>query len=52
MAEKCFILDGWRVDVAASCITRGRETRRLEPKVMKTLTCLADNPGDVVTKDT
>ena len=52
MAEKCLILDGWRVDVAASCITRGRETRRLEPKVMKTLTCLADNRGDVVTKDT
>jgi len=52
MAGNGFVLDGWRVDVAACRITRGGETRKLEPKVMKTLTCLAENPGDVVTKDT
>ena len=51
MAEQRFMLDGWHVDVAACRMSRDGETRNLEPKVMKTLACLAGKPGEVITKD-
>ena len=51
MTEQNFRLDGWRVDVAACRMSRGSERRHLEPKVMKTLVCLAGRPGEVIPKD-
>ena len=44
------VVDGWQLDVAAHQITRGDESRRLEPKAMQVLTLLAARPGVVVSR--
>ncbi len=51
MTEHRFRLDGWIVDVPACRISRGKDSRHLEPKVMKTLASLAARPAEVHTKD-
>ncbi|MGI9415597.1 MAG: winged helix-turn-helix domain-containing tetratricopeptide repeat protein [Hyphomicrobiales bacterium] len=41
----------WAVDVRGHCVTSGQTTRRLEPKVMELLVCLASRPGQVVSRE-
>ncbi|NKB87332.1 MAG: tetratricopeptide repeat protein [Acidobacteria bacterium] len=41
----------WRVDVSTGVLTRGTETARLEPKVMRVLVDLASHAGEVRSKD-
>ena len=41
----------WIVHPALDCISRGTETRKLEPRAMRLLLCLADSAGDVVSVD-
>ena len=44
------VVDGWQLDVAGHRLTRGENTRRLEPKAMKVLELLATQPGVVVSR--
>ncbi len=44
------IVDGWQLDIAAHQITRGDESRRLEPKAIQVLALLAARPGVVVSR--
>ena len=41
----------WIVHPALDCISRGTETRKLEPRAMRLLLCLADSAGAVVSVD-
>src|SRR5208282_4791214 len=41
----------WMVHPALDCISRGTETRKLEPRAMRLLLCLADFAGAVVSVD-
>jgi DNA-binding winged helix-turn-helix (wHTH) protein len=45
-----FGLGEWRVEPTLDRILRGNEIVRVPPRVMQVLVCLADHPGDVVTK--
>lgn len=45
-----FRLGDWRVEPAANTLMRVEEEIRLEPKVMKVLSCLAAHAGEVVSK--
>ncbi len=42
----------WMVEPAANEISTGNRTVKLEPKAMAVLTCLADSPGKVVSRET
>jgi TolB-like protein/DNA-binding winged helix-turn-helix (wHTH) protein len=42
----------WLVDPALDVIVRGGETRKLEPRTMRLLLCLANTPGGVVSVET
>jgi transcriptional activator of cad operon len=46
-----FVLDGWSVDVSSGRISRGNDSVRLEPQVMKVLVYLAEHPGIVVARE-
>jgi len=50
MGELDPVVDGWQIDAAAHRITKGAETRRLEPKAMQVLVLLAALPGVVVSR--
>jgi DNA-binding winged helix-turn-helix (wHTH) protein/predicted ATPase len=43
-------VDGWQIDAAAHRITKGADTRRLEPTAMQVLVLLAAEPGVVVSR--
>ena len=45
-----FGLGEWRVEPTLDRISRGNETVKVAPRVMQVLLCLADHPGQVVTK--
>ena len=47
-----FCIGPWRVQPAANRMSRGDEVVRLEPKVMQVLVCLAEQAGEVVTRET
>ena len=44
-------IGSWVVAPSLNCITSGGRTVRLEPKVMEVLVCLAQHPGDTVSKE-
>ncbi len=46
-----FRIADWTVDSTANRITRGDEVVKLDPKVVEVLVCLADHPGEVVTRE-
>ena len=46
-----FFVAGWRVQPAANRLQRGDAVVRLEPKVMQVLVCLAEQAGEVVTRE-
>ena len=46
-----FFVAGWRVQPAANRVQRGEAVVRLEPKVMQVLVCLAEQAGEVVTRE-
>jgi Tol biopolymer transport system component/DNA-binding winged helix-turn-helix (wHTH) protein len=47
-----FSIGPWRVQPAVNRISRGDEVIRLEPKVMQVLVCLAEQAGEVVSRET
>ena len=47
-----FTVGDWRVQPSLNRLQRGEEVVRLEPKVMQVLVCLAEQAGEVVTRDT
>lgn len=46
-----FMLAGWHVRPDHHCITDGRQSRQLEPRLMTLLCLLAAQPGDVLNRD-
>jgi len=46
-----FHVGRWRVEPSLNTIHAGETVVRLEPKVMQVLVCLADSPGQVLSKD-
>ncbi len=46
-----FRVGEWTAEPMANRLTRGAEVRRVEPKVMEVLTCLAARPGETVSRD-
>jgi transcriptional activator of cad operon len=46
-----FQLGEWLVDPSLDTISRGAQTTKLEPRMMRLLTCLADSPGAVVSQE-
>lgn len=46
-----FRVAGWSVDARALEISNGEETRRLEAKIMDLLVCLANRPGEALTRE-
>jgi TolB-like protein/DNA-binding winged helix-turn-helix (wHTH) protein len=54
MSEKLqgpFQLGAWRVEPALDTISRGSQTLKLEPRMMRLLLCLAESPGAVVSQE-
>src|SRR3569833_433785 len=51
MVRSVFNIGEWRVDVAAAQIARGDEVVRVDARLMRLLTCLATQNGEVVTTD-
>lgn len=45
-----FLLGDWLVQPSLNSLTRGSESRRLEPKIMDVLVCLCERAGAVVQK--
>lgn len=41
----------WTVEPMANRLRRGDEVRRVEPKVMEVLVCMARRPGETITRD-
>lgn len=46
-----FHLGAWLVDPSLDTISRGTQSIKLEPRMMRLLTCLADCPGTVVSQE-
>ncbi len=46
-----FKVGEWVAEPMANRITRGQTVRKLEPKVMEVLACMASRPGETVTKE-
>jgi Tol biopolymer transport system component/DNA-binding winged helix-turn-helix (wHTH) protein len=46
-----FRVGEWTADPMGNRIARGETVRKLEPKVMEVLACMATRPGETVTKD-
>ncbi|MBN2319178.1 MAG: winged helix-turn-helix domain-containing protein [Acidobacteria bacterium] len=44
-------IGGWLVEPDLNCITRGKKKIPVEPKVIEVLVCLADDPGEVLSKE-
>ncbi|MCZ6619839.1 MAG: winged helix-turn-helix domain-containing protein [Gammaproteobacteria bacterium] len=49
--DRGFRIGGWEANPRQLTLTRDETRIRLEPKVMAVLVCLAERPGDVVTRD-
>jgi TolB-like protein/DNA-binding winged helix-turn-helix (wHTH) protein/tetratricopeptide (TPR) repeat protein len=49
--SKAVQIGEWIVHPALDCISRGTDTRKLEPRAMRLLLCLADSAGTVVSVD-
>lgn len=49
--ETPFFVDDWHVDPSLGRITYKQKVIKLEPKVMKVLVCLAQEMGDVITRE-
>ena len=47
-----FVVDGWRITPVSYEMSAGDEVRRIEPKVMAVLACLAATPGKPVHRET
>ncbi len=41
---------GWEIHTSRNLITKGENSARLEPRTMSVLICLAESPGEVVTR--
>ena len=48
---KSFTVGEWEVHPSLNRLTRNGEDVRIEPKVMQVLECLAETPGEVVTRE-
>jgi transcriptional activator of cad operon len=46
-----FHLGEWLLDPSLDTISRGTQTIKLEPRMMRLLICLADSPGTVVSQE-
>ena len=46
-----FWVGEWMAEPMANRLTRGDDVRRIEPKVMEVLACMANRPGETVTKE-
>src|ERR1700722_12063459 len=46
-----FHLGAWLVDPSLDTISRGTQSIKLEPRMMRLLTCLAESPGTVVSQE-
>ena len=46
-----FLVGHWRVHPSLNRLSRNGEDVRVEPKVMQVLECLAEKPGEVVSRD-
>jgi Tol biopolymer transport system component/DNA-binding winged helix-turn-helix (wHTH) protein len=46
-----FLVGDWRVQPSLNRLSRNGEDVRIEPKVMQVLECLAEKPGEVVSRD-
>jgi len=46
-----FRLGSWLVDPSLDTISRGTQSIKLEPRMMRLLTCLADAPGIVISQE-
>ena len=46
-----FRVGDWIAEPMANRVTSGAKVRKLEPKVMEVLACMASRPGETVTKD-
>ena len=46
-----FLLGPWRVEPSLNTVSRNRTIAHLEPKVMEVLVCLAQHPGESVSKE-
>jgi TolB-like protein/DNA-binding winged helix-turn-helix (wHTH) protein len=46
-----FHLGAWLVDPSLDAISRGTQSIKLEPRMMRLLTCLADSPGVVISQE-
>lgn len=46
-----FVVGEWQVKPTLNLIEKGKNHRRLEPRVMEVLVCLAQNPGRVLSKE-
>ena len=46
-----FRVGDWLAEPMANRLTRDGETSRLEPKVMEVLACMANRPGETITKE-
>ena len=51
MLSAPFRVGDWVVEPMANQLTRGGTVRRVEPKVMEVLACMAATPGETITKD-
>ena len=51
MLSDPFRVGDWVVEPMANQLSRGTTVRRVEPKVMEVLACMAATPGETITKD-
>jgi DNA-binding winged helix-turn-helix (wHTH) protein/predicted ATPase len=49
--ETLLVFDAFRVDCRNECVWHGKQATRLTPKAFAVLRCLAEQPGQLVTKD-
>ncbi len=46
-----FLIEDWLVQPQLNRVTRGRDTVKVQPKIMAVLMCLAEEPGKVVVRE-
>jgi TolB-like protein/DNA-binding winged helix-turn-helix (wHTH) protein/Tfp pilus assembly protein PilF len=49
--DKPFLLGDWTVDPARGRLSRGADEHKIEPKAMTVLVCLAQQPGQVMSRE-
>jgi TolB-like protein/DNA-binding winged helix-turn-helix (wHTH) protein len=49
--DKAFLLGDWTVNPATGRLSRGAEEQKIEPKAMTVLVCLAQQPGQVMSRE-